>query len=118
MKTSDILLSLTVMLALSTGQLLFKKAALTIPTHNLQLGVLSALRNPYLLAGLVLYGLTTALWVYVLNSVPLSKAYPFTAIAYLVVPLAAHYLFGEAWNIQILAGSLLIIAGIIIVGYA
>lgn len=118
MKISSVLLCLTVMLALAVGQLLFKKAALALPTQNFSEGLFAALRNPYLLGGLVLYGLTTALWVYVLNTVALSKAYPFTAAAYLIVPLAAHYLFGETWNLQILLGSLLIVAGIIVVGTA
>ncbi|WGS84687.1 hypothetical protein [Methylomonas sp. UP202] len=118
MKPLSLLLCLTVTLALAAGQLLFKKAATSISTATLSAGLLDALRNPYLLGGLLLYALTTGLWVYVLNSVPLGKAYPFTAAAYLIVPLAAHHLFGEVWNLQMLFGSLMIVAGIVAIGSA
>jgi len=118
MKASAVLMCLSVTLALAAGQVLFKQGALQISGAGFWERLIQALTNAYLLAGLALYGVTTMAWVWVLTQVPLSRAYPFTALAFVIVPVAAHYLFGEAWHLQLLIGSLLIVAGIIVIGSA
>ena len=52
--------TLLCVLAISTGQLLFKKAATAMPAD---LTLSSVLHNGWLLASLALYGVTTLAWV-------------------------------------------------------
>ena len=53
-----------------------------------------------------LYAGATALWVYVLKTVPLNIAYPFMGLAFVVVPVVAHFFVGEVLAWQHLAGGL------------
>lgn len=97
-------------LLLSFGQTLFKQAALAAGGQALASGII----NRWTVAGLVVYGLATVLWISILRTTPLSVAYPFTAIGFLIVPLAAHYLFGEPLHARYLAGAICIIVGILL----
>lgn len=99
-------------LALAAGQLMFKAV-------SNRLTDLSAILDDHvslaLFAGaLSLYGLSTILWVLALRQLQLSAAYPFMAIGFILVPLAAHYVFGEALGAKQLVGMGLIVIGIIL----
>jgi multidrug transporter EmrE-like cation transporter len=96
---------------LSTGQILFKQAAATEIEKPFHL----ALFNRWMLAALFLYAFATSLWVWILRSTPLSVAYPFVALGFVLVPLAAHFLFGEQLTIRYASGVALIIAGLIVI---
>lgn len=99
-------------LLLSGGQMLFKQAALSLPVVD-KLGVAGEfVRNPWIWAAGALYGVAVILWVVILQKLPLSTAYPFVALSFVVVPLGAALLFQESYSIRTLAGSLLILGGI------
>ncbi len=66
----------------------------------------------HLLLGLFMYTLSTALWVYSLKYLPLSKVYPFTFLTFAFVLVLSHFLFGERISLINIAGALLIIIGI------
>ncbi|MFN3376098.1 MAG: hypothetical protein ACK40S_06075 [Burkholderiaceae bacterium] len=68
--------------------------------------------NGWLLAALLLYGVTTLGWVWVLRHAPLSLAYPFMGLAFLLVPLLGQVLLDEAVSMQTLIGGVLILAGV------
>ncbi|MDH4464057.1 MAG: EamA family transporter [Acidovorax sp.] len=68
--------------------------------------------NGWLLVALVLYAVTTVGWVWVLRNAPLSLAYPFMGLAFIIVPLLARWWLGEAVTVQTLAGGALILAGV------
>ena len=101
-------------LMLSAGQILFKKAAVA---SNLTPG-LSGFISPWLLGAICLYGLATILWVWILKTIPLSIAYPFSALGFIIVPVAAIYLFGETISLKYIIGGSLIVSGILIIGGA
>ena len=101
--------TLLCVLAFSTGQLLFKKAATAMPAD---LTLSSVLHNGWLLASLALYGVTTLAWVWILRSVPLHLAYPFMGLAFLIVPCLAWLFLGEPMHWRTLAGGALIMAGV------
>ena len=101
--------TLLCVLAISTGQLLFKKAATAMPAD---LTLSSVLHNGWLLASLALYGVTTLAWVWILRSVPLHLAYPFMGLAFLIVPCLAWLFLGEPKHWRTLAGGALIMAGV------
>ena len=104
---------------MSVGQILFKKTALSISSNealNLFDGVIKALSMPWLYLALCVYGIATIFWLYLLQRIPLSLAYPFTALAMVIVPILAMYLFGERVNFSYWIGLVLILAGIIVIG--
>ncbi|KLN62196.1 hypothetical protein WH96_01315 [Kiloniella spongiae] len=98
-------------LVMSSGQLLFKKASLDINWNEGLLGLF----NPWLITGIILYGIATLVWVWILKTVPLNFAYPFTALAFVIVPVAASILFKESLGWQNAVGTIFIIAGIVII---
>ena len=104
---------------MSVGQILFKKTALSISSNealSLFDGVIKALSMPWLYLALCVYGIATIFWLYLLQRIPLSLAYPFTALAMVIVPILAMYLFGERVNFSYWIGLVLILAGIIVIG--
>ena len=114
------LLSFTFLM--SIGQILFKKTALSISlsmgsNNSLGLidGLIKALSVPWLYIALCVYALATVFWLYLLQRIPLSLAYPFSAFAMVIVPIAAVLIFGERLTWSYWAGVSFIIIGIIII---
>jgi drug/metabolite transporter (DMT)-like permease len=103
---------------LSIGQILFKRSADSGPPLR-QVGDFMALAgNVYLWAALLLYGSATVFWIYMLQQVPLSRAYPFAALSFVLVPCLAWIIFGDAITPRYMAGIVLIIAGMWLSGFA
>jgi drug/metabolite transporter (DMT)-like permease len=98
------------------GQLLFKAAALRYASEA-PLGerLLSLVQNVYFLAAIVLYVALTVLWVWILTFTPLSRAYPFVALAFAITPLLAGFVFGEAVTVRLMLGLGLILCGLLLV---
>ncbi|MEI2744505.1 MAG: EamA family transporter [Ottowia sp.] len=101
--------TLICVLCIAIGQLLFKKAALALPA---QAQLLDWVFNGWLVASLVLYGITTLGWVWILRHAPLHLAYPFMGLAFLIVPTLAWAFLGEPLHWRTLAGGVLIMAGV------
>jgi drug/metabolite transporter (DMT)-like permease len=105
---------------MSMGQLLFKKTALTISenttnTAGLIEGGSRAIQTPWLYLALTTYALATVLWLYILQRIPLTIAYPFSALAMILVPLLSIYFFSEKLTLSYFLGAFLIILGITII---
>jgi drug/metabolite transporter (DMT)-like permease len=98
------------------GQLLFKAAALRYAS-DAPLGerLLSLVQNVHFLAAIVLYVALTVLWVWILTFTPLSRAYPFVALAFAITPLLAGFVFGEAMTARLMLGIGLILCGLLLV---
>ncbi len=109
-------LVIAVVTLMTAGQLLFRKSALSAPPLSTVAGIASLIGNPVFILALVLYAAATLLWVAVLQQVPLSRAYGFTALSFVIVPLAAIVLFGETVTPRMIAGMGLIIAGLFLIG--
>ena len=60
---------------LATGQLLFKKAGLSMRGLPLRDGLLNLAQVPAFYAAIVLYALSTFLWVWLLSRITLVQAY-------------------------------------------
>lgn len=106
----QLLLILTVVAALSVGQVLFKLAADAISFDQ---GVsLVVLIQPKLIIALLVYASATILWLLVLRITPLRLAYPFVGLAFIFVPLLAHFLLDESIGANTFLGGSLILAGI------
>ena len=111
-------------LMMSTGQFLFKKTAISIETINSPIPVsfglidvlFKALHVPWFYMAIFLYSLATLFWLYILQKVPLSIAYPFTATTMIWVPLIANIFFAERLTYSYWMGIILIVSGIAIIG--
>ncbi len=103
---------------MSLGQILFKKTALSISsneTMGLIEGIIKALSIPWLYLALTAYAFATVFWLYLLQRIPITIAYPFTALAMVIVPILAVFVFGERLSPSYWLALSLIIAGIIII---
>ncbi len=107
---------------MSGGQVLFKKTALSISAgldneNSLGLieGILKAATIPWLYMALFTYGIATLFWLYILQRIPLTLAYPFSALAMIIVPILAIFLFGEKLNWSYWIGIIFIFIGITII---
>ena len=107
-----------------TGQVLFKKTALTIASSKIGLELASIInllllliKIPYFYIALAIYALATFLWLFILQKVPLSVAYPFTSLAMVIIPVISVFLFNEKLNVTYWFGAMLIISGITIIAF-
>jgi drug/metabolite transporter (DMT)-like permease len=66
---------------------------------------------------LTLYGLSTLLWIWLLSRIPLSQAYPWVAIASVIVPLLAWYFYNERMAPVFWVGVTLMLAGLLLTQY-
>ena len=67
--------------------------------------------NPWVVGGLTMLVFSTGLHLTSLSRVDLSFAYPFLSVAYVLVLIASHYLFGESLSTARIAGVGLICLG-------
>jgi drug/metabolite transporter (DMT)-like permease len=102
--------------AIAAGQILFKRSAAQIDTEGPWL--LELARLPAMWAAVALYAVSTLLWVRILTTVPLSRAYPFAALAFVLVPAAGYLVFDEPVNARYALGTALIIVGVIVAARA
>jgi drug/metabolite transporter (DMT)-like permease len=100
---------------MSAGQILFKMAALRSGAADSGNHLIGLIWNPYFLAAAILYAGYALLWVWILTFVPLSRAYPFVALAFAITPLFGGLLFGEAITMRLVSGLLLILGGLLLV---
>ena len=98
------------------GQLLFKMAAQRLTLSGSAASRLIDLAgNGYFLAAFALYCGLAVLWVWILTFTPLSRAYPFVAIAFAITPLLGGWLFGEPISFRLGLGVAAIVFGLLFV---
>lgn len=98
-------------LGLAIGQILFKVSAMALSQSGTFLDLKTA---STFLAAMSLYGVTSVAWVWVLQKIELGRVYPLMALAFVLVPLGSHLVFGERFQPQYFFGVVLTMAGIII----
>jgi multidrug transporter EmrE-like cation transporter len=103
---------------LAVGQVMFKQVGLGIRGRPLVDGVLYLLGSRTFYIVVLIYVLSTFLWIWILSRVPLSQAYPWVAIGMAIVPLLGWYVFGERVEPLFWLGVSLILAGVIVTQYA
>lgn len=106
------LLTILCVVLISIGQMLFKRAALGVTDAG---NWAHWVFNPWLLAALALYGVTTLFWVWILRHAPLHLAYPFMGLAFVLVPLMGALFLNEPVTARTFVGGALILAGIVVV---
>ncbi len=112
---------ITAIITAVASQLLFKKGmttmsdAVSISISGLTTLFVGILRNPYILVGMILYGVSFIVWLVVLSRVKLSVVYPLTSLNFVFVIILSYFLLGErltpiqtAAIVTIIAGTLLL----------
>ncbi len=112
----QVALLVTYAVGMAGGQLLFKTAALRIADHRpLFARALSLLQDGPFVSAVVLYATLSVLWVWVLTFTPLSRAYPFVAIAFALTPVLGALVFAEPLSFRLLVGIAVIAFGLVLV---
>ena len=102
----------------ATGQLMLKHGMQVATSRAAQSGgslVVRAATSPWVLLGLVVFAVSAVAWLGALSKVPLSVAYPFNALGYLVILIASIVVLHEKANVLTWVGSVLVVSGLLIV---
>lgn len=98
--------------ALSIGQIVFKIVGTRL------VGIADLFRDSGAAAllgtAVGLYAASTLAWIVALRTLPLTQAYMFMSVGFILVPLTAHFLLGEPLTVRLIVGGLIIILGILI----
>jgi multidrug transporter EmrE-like cation transporter len=70
--------------------------------------------SPSVLLGFGLYFLSAITWLFVLSKIQLSYAYPFAALGFVFTTIFARIFIGEDFTTPKVAGTLLIICGVLV----
>ena len=124
MKTSTLILVLLSVTLSACAQVLFKLGVSEVMTrggtaNNAPLTrALAFLLSPGVIGGLTLYGIGTVLWLFVLSGTELSQAYPFVGLGFILTALMGYIFFQDALNGTRIIGTLLVVAGIVLVAHS
>lgn len=106
------LITILCVFAIAVGQILFKISANILGTSD---SIFNLKGLTILFVALVIYALTTLLWVWILQKVDLGKIYPFMALAFIFVPIGSYFFLGENFNFAYWLGLSFVITGIVII---
>ncbi|MFL6144090.1 MAG: EamA family transporter [Labedaea sp.] len=76
---------------------------------------IKAVTSPWIVLGLVVFGVSAVAWLATLSKLPLSVAYPFNALGYLAILTASTLLLNERTNIWTWVGTACVATGLVIV---
>ncbi len=107
MQIRFIILTIINALIMITGQSLWKMGISKVGGLSLKL-----ILEPYVIAGLFCYGVSTILWFYILSKLPFSTAYPLNSITYVLALLVGYFIFKESISAQKMAGTAFILLGV------
>ena len=109
------LVALGCVTGLAIGQLLFKYSAQQLRQTG---QFLSPPVLVYFVAAILLYGVTSIVWVWLLQRIPLGRVYPIMALAFVLVPLGSHWLFQEKFSATYVYGMALLLLGLVLISRA
>ena len=113
MKVSSALFSLSAYIACSiVSQLLLKTSGLYAAAQTSL--IYKYILNPWLCASLGCFALAFLCWMYTLRRMPLSAAFPWTALIYALTPLVCVLLWGERVSLLYAPGIACIIGGVVL----
>lgn len=75
------------------------------------------LLNPWILSGFCAAFLASLCWMAAMTKLKLSQAYPFMSLAFVLVMFLSWPLFGELPTTSRLLGTLVVVAGLIIISW-
>jgi Membrane transporters of cations and cationic drugs len=114
---SYVFIALTVLLTVY-GQIVLKwqvglNPGATIENLNIR-ALATLLLNPWVVSAFAAAFGASLFWMAAIGRMPLSKAYPFTALSFPLVAVISVFAFREGMDWHKIAGTALIIAGVIV----
>ena len=106
------LLMLFCMVTQVSGQLIFKYVASRM--HSFQTLFTEYRLLLTLCLALSMYGLSVFLWLEALRHTSISRLYMFFSLAFILVPIGAHFIFKEPLSLQQLGGGVVILVGVVL----
>lgn len=112
MTSTTFLLILLAVGLVSGGQILFKYVSLIISS-----GIPVFTNKVYFFTALafLVSGSSSIIWIYLLRNIELSKAYPFMAMSFVLVPVLGKLFYGDHLSLLYFLGTALILMGIIVI---
>jgi len=118
LSVGSLALVLFAVIAASGGQLILKHGMQLATARAHRSGgslVIAAATSPWVLFGLAVFAISAVIWLAALSRVPLSLAYPFNALGYLVILTASILVLHERANLWTWGGTALVVSGLVIV---
>ncbi len=109
---------------MAVGQILFKSAAVKLSlveaqSFSEQLSrILKIALDPAFVSAIVLYMSLSVFWVWLLSFIPITRAYPFVALAFVFTIMAGVFVFGESVTRMHILGVTFILVGIAFIAQA
>lgn len=110
MQLKDYIIITTCVIIMTLGQLMFKQVAVNYNKFGLWDWHVYGL----LFVACGLYVTSTGLWIWALRTVAISKAYPFFALGFVMVPLVGVLFFKEIVTVKYMMGAVLIVLGVVL----
>jgi drug/metabolite transporter (DMT)-like permease len=104
-------IALICVVGIASGQILFKLSAASLKKTG---SFFDPSTMALLILAFALYGIMTIAWIWVLQKAELGRIYPLMALAFVIVPIGSHFIFGERFQPQYFAGVALIMVGIVV----
>lgn len=79
------------------------------------LSVINMLCRPWVISAFVAAFAASICWLIALQSLDLSRAYPFTASSFIIIAVFSATVFGEPLGITKVVGILLVVMGLVLV---
>ena len=118
MTITNIVLVLCAVGLAAVGQLLLKHGMQQATDRAAQRHgslAVAAATSPWVIFGLVVFGVSALAWLTTLSRLPLSIAYPFNALGYLAILTASVVILHERANTWTWVGTALVVTGLIVV---
>lgn len=115
--TSLLLVLCSVGLA-ATGQLMLKTGMNVAKERHTADGgslIIKAATSPFVIFGLMIFAVSAVTWLATLSLVPLSIAYPFNALGFIVILFMSSILLNEKTNVWTWVGTVVVVSGLILV---
>jgi drug/metabolite transporter (DMT)-like permease len=114
----DILWLIAFPCVVSGAQLLMRITAAHAAGKSLAAAVSVYFRQPSFYGALAVFAAATLLWLWILSRYPLALAYPFTTLAFVIVPLLERFIYGARTNTRYWVGLGLIVIGALAIARA
>jgi len=85
---------------------------------NLKLDLLAVITNYPIIIGICIYAVSASIMIIAFRGGDLSLLYPLFATGYIWVTLVSSYIFNEELNLYKIAGILIIVVGVSVLGFA
>lgn len=106
--------ALITVILISIGQLLFKLCSRDLKIENVQ-DIIGFILNKYLILALIIYVISTALWIFTLSKMELGFSYLLLSLSYPLIFVLSHiFLHEEVSSYKLISIILIILANVIL----